>query len=118
MKSIFSECISIQEQIKNYLIELSNIALNPIVITSVEYIEVLIRTENEKHQPGWEKRIEGLNQMKETQKLIEAIKQNKNLSPEYFEQEKNRIISGQYNKLLEKSKTGRLEDLLTDCNIC
>lgn len=118
LKSIFSECISIQEQIKNYLIELSNIALNPIVITSVEYIEVLIRTENEKHQPGWEKRIEGLNQMKETQKLIEAIKQNKNLSPEYFEQEKNRIISGQYNKLLEKSKTGRLEDLLTDCNIC
>ena len=93
-KDILSNCISIQEQIKNIVNKISQIALNPNALDSEEYIELLINSERQEKKSGWKKRIEGLEAMKKQQKLIRDAFHG-SMKNDEFERFKNELIEKQ-----------------------
>ena len=52
------------KEIKQSLEELDRIALKPRVLTNVEYFQQMIDFENQQKKPGYKKRFEGLEMMK------------------------------------------------------
>lgn len=61
------------KEIKKSLEELDKIALKPRVLTNVENFEKMIKYESTNKYPGYKKRIEGLEIMKNQAKLINAM---------------------------------------------
>ncbi len=87
------------KEIKNSLDELDRIALKPRVLTNVEYFEQMIDFEKEKKSPGYTKRIEGLQIMKEQAEQLNKLSQANDITqlfPTF-----NNIIT----ELKNKSKT-------------
>ncbi|KAK6305731.1 hypothetical protein J4Q44_G00245110 [Coregonus suidteri] len=66
----------------NCLKRLNEIALKPSSLSTVEYIEILIRTEEDERKPGFEDRIVGLNKMKYESELLEKIARGEKLLPD------------------------------------
>jgi len=94
-KLIFKE----MEEIKNSLKKLDEIALKPRVLTNVEYFQQMIDYEKDQKNPGYQKRIEGLEIMKShAQQLNDISKANDiiQLFPKF-----NEVI----NQLKEKSES-------------
>ena len=78
-------------EIKKLLEELDKIALKPRVLTNVEFLEVMIEHETDKKSPGYKKRIEGLEIMKNQAKQLNTMA-NANDITDLFQKYKN-IIS-------------------------
>ncbi|XP_064827507.1 uncharacterized protein LOC135544067 [Oncorhynchus masou masou] len=89
LEKIEDEYIVIEDKLK-YLIKLSSnclkrlneIALKPSSLSTVEYIEILIRTEEDQRKPGFEDRIVGLKKMKYESELLEKMARGEELLPD------------------------------------
>lgn len=114
-KDILSNCISIQETIKNIVNKISKIALNPNALDSEEYIELLIQSEKQGKKTGWKKRIEGLEAMKQQQKLIRQAFHG-NMKNDEFEKFKNELIEKQSQEAYQNIINGN-EVQKNSCNI-
>ena len=84
-QQIFTNCVAeyYEVQIKTLILtndakrsleRLEDIALRPNPLTSIEYIEVLIRNEQTEGKPGWQKRVVELNNVKERAKQIKKVR--------------------------------------------
>ncbi|KAG7477829.1 hypothetical protein MATL_G00073820 [Megalops atlanticus] len=80
--SIFDKLMSLIKMSSNCLRRLEEIALKPNTLSTVEYIEILIRTEEEQKKPGFEDRIVDLKKMKEEAKILAKIARGEKLLPE------------------------------------
>ncbi|KAM9437312.1 uncharacterized protein ACWYII_015281 isoform 1-T2 [Salvelinus alpinus] len=89
LEKIEDEYVVIEDKLK-YLIKLSSnclkrlneIALKPSSLSTVEYIEILIRTEEDECKPGFEDRIVGLKKMKYESELLEKMARGEELLPD------------------------------------
>jgi hypothetical protein len=89
LEKIEDEYIVIEDKLK-YLIKLSSnclkrlneFALKPSSLSTVEYIEILIRTEEDQRKPGFEDRIVGLKKMKYESELLEKMARGEELLPD------------------------------------
>ncbi|KAJ8404056.1 hypothetical protein AAFF_G00344060 [Aldrovandia affinis] len=66
----------------NCLQRLEEIALKPSTLSTVEYVEILIRTEEDERKPGFEDRIVGLKKMKQNAEILAKIARGEKLLPE------------------------------------
>ena len=73
MKVQAEEIIKQMKEIKSSLDELDKIALKPIVLTNVEYFQQMIDFEKEQKKKGYQKRIEGLEMMKNQAEQLNAM---------------------------------------------
>ncbi|XP_021473032.2 uncharacterized protein LOC110533273 [Oncorhynchus mykiss] len=60
---------------------LNDVALKPSSLSTVEYIEILIRTEGDEHKPGFEDRIVELKKMKGEFTILDKIKKGEDVLP-------------------------------------
>ena len=83
---INKSCLNIQEQIKNSVDKLKQIAFNSNSYeSSEEYVDLLIESEKSQKRKGYKERIKGLEELKKQHKiLIEAYK-NENSTTKSFE---------------------------------
>ena len=120
LRTIYSDCVSIQEKLKNTINEIQKDALNPNVLSSEEYIDLLINTEQMEIKYGWEKRIEALKNMKEVQTLVKKLKKEKSdegiLSD--FEEIKKEIIDKKYDEFYKKAINNFKTKSKLNENIC
>ncbi|XP_030640959.1 uncharacterized protein LOC115821306 [Chanos chanos] len=65
----------------NCLKRLNDIALKPTSLSTAEYIEILIKTEESEQKPGFEDRIIGLKKMKYESEILEKIARGENVLP-------------------------------------
>lgn len=114
-KEVLSNCISIQEKIKNIVNRLAQIALNPNTLNSEEYIEILIKSEKSEQKSGWQKRVDGLEAMKKQQKLIREAFQG-NVKNEEFEKFKKELIDRQSQEAYQNIINGQ-DVQKNSCNI-
>eukprot|EP00063_Salmo_salar_P078940 XP_014053775.1 PREDICTED: uncharacterized protein LOC106603984 [Salmo salar] len=68
-------------QSSDCLKRLNDVALKPSALSTVEYIDILIRTEEDERKPGFEDRIVGLKKMKEESEILEKIAKGEDLLP-------------------------------------
>jgi hypothetical protein len=68
---------TVQDKASNYLAEaesiverLEEIALRPIAMSLEDYLELMIRSEEQRREPGWERRQEQYVKMRERQRLL------------------------------------------------
>ena len=97
-KEILSTYILIQQKIKNSFNHLKLIELNPKynLAEYIENIELLIEDENNRKLTGWKKRVEGLENCRNQQKLInQAINGENDREFEIFKNELNDLIERQ-----------------------
>ena len=73
MKVQAEEIIKQMKEIKSSLDELDKIALKPRVLTNVEYFQQMIDFEKEQKKKGYQKRIEGLEMMKNQAEQLNAM---------------------------------------------
>ncbi|XP_066574854.1 uncharacterized protein LOC136764581 [Amia ocellicauda] len=66
----------------NCLARLEEIALKPNTLSTVEYIDLLIRNEEEEGKPGFQDRVSELQKMKQTSEILAKIANNEKLLPE------------------------------------
>ena len=59
---------------KKAITRLEEIALKPNPLSVIQYIELLITSEQQEAKPGWKQRIEHLNEAKEKAEIIEGVK--------------------------------------------
>ncbi|KAG9333609.1 hypothetical protein JZ751_010825 [Albula glossodonta] len=84
----------------NCLQRLEEIALKPKSLSIVEYVEVLIRTEEDEKKPGFEERVISLNEMKKNAEILAKIARGEKLLPD-----ERRIMSQKmksFNRSVEK----------------
>ncbi|EDR22376.1 hypothetical protein, conserved [Entamoeba dispar SAW760] len=67
------DCYDKELKIIKCINRLSSIALNDKVTSSNEYLDQLIKTENEEMKSGYQKRVEGYKQLKQSNEIIEDI---------------------------------------------
>uniref|UniRef100_A0A4W5L4S9 Fibronectin type-III domain-containing protein n=1 Tax=Hucho hucho TaxID=62062 RepID=A0A4W5L4S9_9TELE len=79
---IEDKLINLIKMSSNCLKRLNEIALKPSSLSTVEYIEMLIRTEEDECKPGFEDRIVGLKKMKYESELLEKIARGEQLLPD------------------------------------
>ena len=73
------DCMKTQNEMVMCINELRNIALNKSVFTSVEeHIDELIILEKKEHKDGWQKRVEGLEILKNQKRLYRKFCEGKN----------------------------------------
>ncbi|CDQ79745.1 unnamed protein product [Oncorhynchus mykiss] len=89
LEKIEDEYIVIEDKLKyliklssNYIKRLNEIVLKPSSLSTVEYIEILIRTEEDQRKPGFEDRIVGLKKMKYESELLEKMARGEELLPD------------------------------------
>jgi len=114
-KVVLSNCITIQEKIKDIVNRLAQIALNPNTLNSEEYIELLIKSEKSEQKSGWKKRVDGLEAMKKQQKLIRDAFQG-NVKNEEFEKFKKELIDRQSQEAYQNIIKGQ-DIQKNSCNI-
>uniref|UniRef100_A0A8K9UCD1 Fibronectin type-III domain-containing protein n=2 Tax=Oncorhynchus mykiss TaxID=8022 RepID=A0A8K9UCD1_ONCMY len=68
-------------QSSDCLKRLNDVALKPSSLSTMEYIEMLIRTEEDEHKPGFEDRIVGLKKIKEESEILDKIAKGEDLLP-------------------------------------
>ncbi|CAB1316909.1 unnamed protein product [Coregonus sp. 'balchen'] len=69
------------KQSSDCLKRLNEVALNPSSLSTIEYIEILIRTEGDERMPGFEDRIVGLKKMKAESEILDKIAKGVDLLP-------------------------------------
>ncbi|CAB1316911.1 unnamed protein product [Coregonus sp. 'balchen'] len=69
------------KQSSDCLKRLNEVALNPSSLSTMEYIEILIRTEEDERKPGFEDRIVRLKKMKEESEILDKIAKGVDLLP-------------------------------------
>ncbi|XP_019904204.2 uncharacterized protein LOC105008545 [Esox lucius] len=69
------------KQSSDCLKRLNEIALNPNSLSTMEYMEILIRTEEDQRTPGFEDRIVGLKKMKEESEILDKIARGEDILP-------------------------------------
>nr|XP_029501002.1 uncharacterized protein LOC115116650 [Oncorhynchus nerka] len=92
----------------NCLKRLNDIALKPSSLSTVEYIEILIRTEEDERKPGFEDRIIGLKKMKNESEILEKIARGENVLPE----ERRRIQQKQDRLKMIATRVKKMQDVL------
>ncbi|EDR28199.1 hypothetical protein, conserved [Entamoeba dispar SAW760] len=99
------DCYDKQERIKECVNILSSIALNNKVTSSNEYLDMLIKTEEEEKKYGYQKRIAGYKKLKQTNEMIEDImekspsKQSREEIMAELEKGKNELKQGEKSTL-------------------
>ena len=97
-------CYAVYDEIKNYINKLNREALYINAKTQEEYIDLQIEKENSEQTAGFEERI----------KILESIKQNKELVEQIFlistncrnfDELKSKIISGEISFVKDKKLT-------------
>uniref|UniRef100_A0A673ZAH4 Uncharacterized LOC115153867 n=1 Tax=Salmo trutta TaxID=8032 RepID=A0A673ZAH4_SALTR len=68
-------------QSSDCLKRLNDVALKPSSLSTVEYIDILIRTEEDEHKPGFEDRIVGLKKIKAESEILDKIAKGEDLLP-------------------------------------
>ncbi|XP_029527714.1 uncharacterized protein LOC115136256 isoform X1 [Oncorhynchus nerka] len=68
-------------QSSDCLKRLNDVALKPSSLSTMEYIDILIRTEEDEHKPGFEDRIVGLKKIKEESDILDKIAKGEALLP-------------------------------------
>ncbi|XP_076121929.1 uncharacterized protein LOC143102313 [Alosa pseudoharengus] len=66
----------------NCMKRLNEIALKPSSMSTFEYIEILIRTEEDEKRPGFEDRILGLRKMKQEAEILDKIARGEDILPQ------------------------------------
>ncbi|XP_036845432.1 uncharacterized protein LOC110533276 [Oncorhynchus mykiss] len=79
------------KQSSDCLKRLNDVALKPSSLSTVEYIEILILTEEDEHKPGFEDRIVGLKKMKAESEILDKIAKREALLPNEREFMKDRV---------------------------
>nr|XP_046186043.1 uncharacterized protein LOC124015128 [Oncorhynchus gorbuscha] len=69
------------KQSSDCLKRLNDVALKPSSLSTMEYIEILIRTEEDECKPGFEDRIVGLKKMKAESEILDKIAKGEALLP-------------------------------------
>jgi len=95
MKEVFSKCITFQQTIIECYNELASIALNPNVLSSSKYFDLLIATEKGRGEKCDQRKIDGYEALKKTQISIDKAVGRK-FDIRKFEYEKQKIINGQF----------------------
>ena len=73
MSELGKSILDDMQKIKNSLIELDKIALNPRVFTNEQYFKEMIEYEETEKNPFWENRVGGLKMMRDQAKHINDI---------------------------------------------
>ncbi|XP_064838527.1 uncharacterized protein LOC135551066 [Oncorhynchus masou masou] len=68
-------------QSSDCLKRLNDVALKPSSLSTMEYIDILIRTEEDERKPGFEDRIVGLKKIKEDSEILDKIAKGEDLLP-------------------------------------
>ncbi|XP_038860864.1 uncharacterized protein LOC120056730 [Salvelinus namaycush] len=68
-------------QSSDCLKRLNDVALKPSSLSTMEYIDILIRTEEDERKPGFEDRIVGLKKIKEESEILDKIAKGEDLLP-------------------------------------
>ncbi|BFU22701.1 Type II/IV secretion system protein/Septin/AIG1 family/50S ribosome-binding GTPase, putative [Entamoeba histolytica] len=112
---IQTECYYKEQEIIECVNTLSEIALNGKVTSSNEYLDMLIKTENEEKKPGYEARIEGYKKLKKANEMIEDIM--KNSTTKKSKEDIRAEVEATMKKLKEeeKSKMKKIDEV---CVIC
>ena len=101
MSELGKSILDDMQKIKNSLIELDKIALNPRVFTNEQYFEEMIEYEETEKNPCWGNKVEGLKMMRDQAKHINDISKAENIS-NLFPQHNN-ILKELKNKKPEKA---------------
>ena len=64
------------EQARETLQRLEEIALRPSHLTEVDYIDILIESEQQEARPGWSQRVKALREVREQAKILTQIQSN------------------------------------------
>ncbi|EMD44403.1 Hypothetical protein EHI5A_194790 [Entamoeba histolytica KU27] len=112
---IQTECYYKEQEIIECVNTLSEIALNGKVTSSNEYLDMLIKTENEEKKAGYEARIEGYKKLKQANEMIEDIM--KNSTTKKSKEDIRAEVEATMKKLKEeeKSKMKKIDEV---CVIC
>lgn len=81
-------------QARGCLQRLDEIALKPNPLTEVEYIDLLIRSEEQQKKPGWDKRIEYFQKVRKHAEFLSSIKDPKEY--EILAQESSKSMWGRF----------------------
>ncbi|XP_047224625.1 uncharacterized protein LOC124870144 [Girardinichthys multiradiatus] len=86
IKNLLSDYKSMQDDVVKLIAEaakclnrLKEIALNPNPLTTPEYIDMLIKGEQQESKPGWKERVQALIKMKEKAEIIAKIEKGEEI---------------------------------------
>ena len=96
--NITINCMNTQEQIKNSVDKLKQIALNSNSYeSSEEYIDLLIESEKSEKKIGYKERIIGLKELKKQHQILREAYKNENSTTKTFEQFKKEFLEKEQN---------------------
>lgn len=92
--NVTMSCLSTQEQIKNSIDKLKQIALNSNSYeSSEEYLDLLIESEKSEKKKGYVERIKGYEELKKQHKILRDAYKNENSTTKSFEQFKQEFLA-------------------------
>ncbi|EMD47484.1 Hypothetical protein EHI5A_248880 [Entamoeba histolytica KU27] len=106
------DCRDKQQEIVECVNTLSEIALNNKVTSSNEYLDMLIKTENEEKKAGYEARIEGYKKLKQANEMIEDIMKNSTTKKSEAE------IKAEVKRRMKEEGKSKMNKSGDDCVIC
>lgn len=76
LAKVGSAVMSMVSQVHSSLNRLDAIALKPNPLTEVEYIELLIQSEEQQARPGWQGRVKAYHEIKKEAKIMQEVRRN------------------------------------------
>ena len=77
-EELYNEIKSMMDEINDLMKTLNKIALRPDPYPDVDYLDLMIESENREKQPGYKKKLAMLHEMKESRNLNETFNRFKN----------------------------------------
>ncbi|MGH0174015.1 UNVERIFIED_CONTAM: hypothetical protein FKN15_011400 [Acipenser sinensis] len=80
--AVKDQVLDLIEQLSKSLSRLQEIALRPNPLTTPDYIDLLIQSEEREAKPGFKERIQSLHQVRETAVILQKVARGEDLLPE------------------------------------